>query len=161
MTVSAFTFVEMYRRALDTAAHLLDKGVAFAGEQGVSDADDMNPLAFQLMVVINFASRWPARVLGTDLPPEIESDRDVAGFRAAIAEARAYLDTLSPEDFAGRDDEPLTFKIADVMEPTMPGGRWLDGFATTNILFHLSIAYAILRMKGVPLGKIDLFAGGL
>jgi len=32
-------------------------------------------------------------------------------------------------------------------------------FATTNIYFHLSIAYAILRANGVPIGKADLFAG--
>ena len=45
------------------------------------------------------------------------------------------------------------------MEPTLPAGQWLSVFATTNIYFHLSMAYAILRMKGVPIGKIDLFAG--
>ena len=47
------------------------------------------------------------------------------------------------------------------MEPTLPTGQWLSVFATTNIYFHLSIAYAILRSKGVPIGKIDLFAGQL
>ena len=43
----------------------------------------------------------------------------------------------------------------------MPASQWLSVFATTNIYFHLSMAYAILRMKGVPIGKIDLFAGRL
>ena len=47
------------------------------------------------------------------------------------------------------------------MEPTLPSGQWLTGFATTNIYFHLSTVYGILRSKGVQIGKIDLFAGGL
>ncbi|MBY0519410.1 MAG: DUF1993 domain-containing protein, partial [Sphingomonas sp.] len=30
-----------------------------------------------------------------------------------------------------------------------------------NIAIHLSTVYGILRMKGVPLGKLDLFAAGI
>jgi len=47
------------------------------------------------------------------------------------------------------------------MKPTLPSGQWLTVFATTNLYFHLSTAYGILRAKGVPLGKVDLFATGL
>lgn len=169
MVVSLFSFVDMYRRQLDTAAHLLAKGAAFAAEQGVSDADmldwrladDMHPLRFQLGVIINFTARWPARVIGAELPDDFGDIADVAGFQAAIAAAKAYLATLTPAQFAGRDDVPLTTKLGDALEPTMPSGQWLSGFATTNIYFHLSMVYAILRMKGAKIGKLDLFAGGL
>jgi uncharacterized protein len=54
----------------------------------------------------------------------------------------------------------VTFDLG-MMEPTLPAGQWLTGFATTNFYFHLSIAYAILRSRGVPLAKPDLFGGGL
>ena len=47
------------------------------------------------------------------------------------------------------------------MEPTLPVGQWITGFSTTNLYFHLSTAYGILRSKGVQIGKRDLFAGGL
>ncbi len=47
------------------------------------------------------------------------------------------------------------------MSPTLPVGQWISGFATTNLYFHASMAYAILRAKGVPIGKIDLFPTGL
>jgi len=43
----------------------------------------------------------------------------------------------------------------------MPAAQWLTVFGTTNIYFHLSMVYAILRMKGVPIGKMDLFAAGI
>jgi hypothetical protein len=121
----------------------------------------MAPLSFQLMVVCNFTRLWPARVAGLPLPAEVTADRDVAGFQAAIADAKAYLAALKPEQFAGRDEVPLTVTIGNGMEPTLPSAQWLTVFATTNIYFHLSTAYGILRSKGVQIGKIDLFAGGL
>ncbi len=58
--------------------------------------------------------------------------------------------------------DALTIPIGDgTLKPTLPAGRWLTIFATTNLYFHLSTAYDILRAKGVPIGKMDLFAAGL
>lgn len=169
MTVSLFTFVNLFDRALATAEHLLGKGVARAAELGVSESemlgwrliDDMNPLGFQLMVVTNFAQQWPARVVGLPVPEAVAADLDVAGWRAAIAASRAFLASLTPEQFAGRDDVSLTYALMAGMEPTLPSGQWLSVFAMTNIQFHLSIAYAILRANGTQIGKPDMFAAGL
>lgn len=164
--VDTFAFVGMFDRQLVTLVHLLDKGAAHAGAdaEAILDwrlIDDMQPLRFQARVVVNFTRLWPARVAGLALPAEVGDDLDLAGCRAAIGDARAYLAALTPEQFAGRDDVPLTVELGNGLTPTLPAGRWLSGFAATNIYFHLSIAYAILRARGVPLGKTDLFAGGL
>lgn len=169
MTVSLHSFVDLYRRQLDTAAHLLDKGADFAAANGISEqdmlgwrlADDMHPLSFQVMVVVNFTRSWPARVADLPVPEAVTADLDLAGYRAAIAEAKAFLATITPERFAGRDDVPLTVKLGETMEPTLPAGQWLTVFGTTNVYFHLSMIYAILRMKGVKIGKMDLFAAGI
>jgi hypothetical protein len=169
MTISLFSFVGMYSRALDTAANLLTKGVEHAAATGVSEADmldwrlieDMQPLRFQLMVVCNFPPQWLARAADLPVPEDVSPDLDVAGFRAAIAESKAYLAALTPEQFAGRDDVPLTVTIGGSMSPTLPAGQWVSVFATTNLFFHLSTAYGILRSKGVQIGKPDLFGGGL
>lgn len=166
--VSLFTFVNLFDRQLGTLDHLLTKGAEFAKAQGQPEEafldwrliDDMNPFRFQAMVVCNFTRLWPARVVGLPLPAEIADDLDLAGFRAAIADAKAYLAALKPEQFAGRDDVPLQVTIGNGMEPTLPSAQWLTVFANTNIYFHLSIAYAILRAKGVQIGKFDVFAGG-
>jgi hypothetical protein len=169
MTVTLYSFVNLLDRTLVAADHLLDKGLAYGADQGLDAADvlrwrlidDMQPLACQLMVVVNFASQWPARVAGLPEPASIDANMDVTGFKAAIADARRFIASLSPRQFEGRDEVPITFRIGDVMEPTLPAGQWLSVFAMTNTYFHLSIAYAILRAKGVRLGKPDLFAAGL
>jgi hypothetical protein len=120
----------------------------------------MNPLRFQAFVVINFSKRWTARVAGVEVPAEIASDLDFAGIKAAIADAKAYLASFKREQFEGRDTVPHTENLGG-FEPTLPLAQWLTGFATTNFYFHLSMAYAILRHRGVQIGKRDLFAGGL
>ena len=166
--VCLFTFINLFDRQVGALDHLLTKGAEFCLAQGQpQDAfldwrliDDMNAFRFQAMVVCNFVRLWPARVAGLPLPEEISDDLDLAGFRAAVADAKAYLAALKPDQFAGRDDVPLTVTIGNGMSPTLPSGQWLTVFANTNIYFHLSMAYAILRMKGVQIGKVDVFAGG-
>jgi len=61
---------------------------------------------------------------------------------------------------AGASGYICTINIG-AMEPTFPTSQWISVFATTNIYFHLSTAYGILRSKGVQIGKRDLFAGGI
>jgi hypothetical protein len=169
MTVNLHTFVGLYTRAVDTAAHLLAKGAEHAAANGVGEADmldwrlidDMQPLRFQLMVACNFPKQWLARALDLPVPADVGADLDLAGFKAALADTKAYLAALTPAQFEGRDDVPLTVTIGNGMSPTMPAGQWVSVFATTNIYFHLSTAYGILRSKGVQIGKVDLFAGGL
>lgn len=168
MTVCLFTFVDLYSKGLGTLDHLLSKGAEFAASRGESAADmlewrlidDMNPLRFQANVVLNFARQWPARVAGLPIPADVAADLDLAGYKAAIADAKAWLAGLEAEQFEGRDQAPITFNLGQ-FEPTLPAGQWLSSFATTNFYFHLSTAYGILRHKGVQIGKPDLFAGGL
>ena len=165
MAIDLFSFVGMFDKQLATATHLLDKGAA---HDGAGEAilewrliDDMAPLRFQFRTVANFCRNWPARVMGVEPPPEFGDNLDLAGVRAALADARAYLAAITPEQFAGRDDVPLTVTLGNGLAPTLPASQWLSGFAATNIYFHLSIAYAILRARGVSIGKADMFAGGL
>jgi hypothetical protein len=169
MPITMFSFVGLYERTLGSLAHLLEKGVEFATSQGTDPEaildwrliDDMHPLRFQAEVVISFSRQWTARAAGLPVPDRLADTASLDELRAAIATAQADLAALTPEQFAGRDDQPMTIQITDTMEPTLPTGQWVSVFATTNIYFHLSMAYAILRMKGVPIGKIDLFAGRL
>lgn len=174
MAVCLFTFVDLYSKGLTTLDHILSKGAEFARSKGVSEeemlewrlVEDMYPLRFQAGVVINFAKQWTARAAGLPVPDDIggpgmvAGDLDLQGLRAAIAEAKAYLTALKAEQFEGRDGVLLKVPLGQI-EPEMPIGQWLTGFATTNFYFHLSTAYGILRARGVPIGKIDLFAGGL
>ena len=166
---SLYTFVDLFSRSVLAAKHLLAKGATHAEGLGVTEqamlswrlAEDMHPLGFQLMVVANFSTSWPARVAGLEPPEAISADLDVAGFNQGLDAALSYLRALTPDQFEGRDEAPLTFELRPGMAPTFPAAQWLTVFAATNINFHVSMVYAILRTNGVPLGKADMFAAGL
>jgi uncharacterized protein len=169
MSTSLYTFVDLFARSAIAAKHLLAKGVSHAAGLGVTEqqmlawrlAEDMHPLSFQLMVVANFSRIWTARVAGLEPPAGIAADLDAAGFNGGLDAALAYLHALTAEQFEGRDEIPLTFEIIPGMAPTLPAAQWLTVFAATNINFHVSMVYAILRSRGVPLGKADMFVAGL
>lgn len=169
MTIDFHSFAGLYARALDTASHLLARGAEHAAAVGVSEADmldwrlidDMAPLRFQIMVVCNFPQQWLARAVDLPVPADVTDALDVAGFKDALARSKAFVTALKPEQFAGRDDVPLTVTLGNGLAPTLPAGQWVSVFATTNLFFHLSTAFGILRARGTPIGKVDLFAGGL
>ena len=55
------------------------------------------------------------------------------------------------ESFAGR---PMRFEIGE-KRLDFTAEDFLLSFSQPNFYFHASMAYAILRAKGVPVGKID------
>jgi hypothetical protein len=168
MNVDLATIIFGWNKTLGTADHLLTRAEEHARSNGIAEAEmlewrlapDMFPLRQQFQIVCNLVQQWSARPADVEVPPEPKGDMDVAELRAMIAAARAFVSSISPDRLKGRDDVPVTVNLG-VIEPTMPIGQWVTSFATTNIVFHLSIAYAILRSKGVPIGKRDLFGGGL
>jgi hypothetical protein len=71
-----------------------------------------------------------------------------------IARTVALLDSVPSDSMDGRED-------AQIMLPTSGGEvpfvarNYVLGFAVPNFFFHVTTAYALLRMKGVPIGKMD------
>ena len=168
MKVDLASIVLGWEKTLGTADHLLVRAAEHAEANQMVEgemldwrlASDMFPLRQQFQIVANLSRKWAARAAGLELPADAEGEAGIADLRELISSARIFINGIDRGRFDGRDDVPATVSLG-VIEPTMPIGQWVAGFATTNIMFHLSIAYAILRSRGVALGKADLFAGGL
>src|SRR5690242_7151030 len=111
MKIELYTFIDLYAKGLATLANILGKGTAFAESRGFSEeemlawrlADDMFPLRRQAQIVCDFGQQWPARAAGLEVPASIQGDTSVSQFHEAIANAKAYLATMKPDQFAGRD----------------------------------------------------------
>jgi hypothetical protein len=159
--------VTVFDRGLVGLAAVVRKGVAHAEERGSNQAEvldarlhpDMYPLYRQAQVVCDFARQAPSRVLDLEVPAALEGTMDHAELQAQITIARQFLASLDRAQFEGRDEQPITFPISG-NAMTQPAARYLLGFATPNFYFHLVTAYAILRNRGVPLGKPDYFGVG-
>ncbi len=65
------------------------------------------------------------------------------------------LKAIDPSEVEGVDDKLLTLPTADggTAETTLLAVTL--SYAVPNFFFHVNMAYAILRSKGVPLGKND------
>jgi hypothetical protein len=159
--------VRVFERGLVGLAAVLRKGVAHSGALAVSEDEiigarlypDMFPLRRQVQIVCDFARQAPSRVLGLEVPAALDRMMDHAELQAQIAAAREFLASLAPSAFEGRDEQAVTFPVGDA-SMTQSAARYLLGFATPNFYFHLVTAYAILRSRGVPLGKPDYFGVG-
>lgn len=149
-------------RGLKNLSKMLEKSQACAAEQGIAlsellDArliDDMASLTKQVQMTTDTAKFVAVRVGQIANDPWADDETSFADVQARVAKAIAFLQAAAPDGFEGREDAKvlLTTPSGDI---PFTGSSYVHGFAIPNFFFHLSMAYALLRMKGVPLGKLD------
>ena len=59
---------------------------------------------------------------------------------------------------AGAEDREIVLKFPNG-EMKFSGRDFLAGFSLPNFFFHITTAYAILRHKGIAIGKMDFLGG--
>jgi hypothetical protein len=73
---------------------------------------------------------------------------------ARVRKTITFLDGLTPKQFEGSEDRPVTIQVRN--EPTtFKGMPYLLHTALPNFYFHVVTAYDILRSSGVEVGKHD------
>jgi hypothetical protein len=118
-------------------------------------APDMLPFEQQVQVAVNMTLRTAFPVCGEPVPDFGEFAADVQGLMQRIDHALRMLSGLSARLSAGtRLPDEISF-VAGQARHTLPPARFVISFAMPNLHFHLSMAYALLRQHGVPLGKAD------
>lgn len=153
-------------RALGSLSAILAKGEAFAVEQGVDPAkllgarliDDMDSLTAQVQRASDTAKGAMVRIGGVEGVAMPDEEASFADLQQRIANTIAYLESVPREAIDGREDATVTL--------TTPGGSfdftgrsYALNFVLPNFFFHVTTAYAILRHKGVPIGKLDYLGG--
>lgn len=116
-------------------------------------APDQFPFARQVMIAGDTAKLAAARLTGIDAPVQADAETTLEGLRARIGVVVAYLQSLPPGAFAGAATRTVT-------QPRWEG-KWMTGadyfveHAVPNFFFHITHSYALLRHRGVNLGKRD------
>jgi uncharacterized protein len=159
--------IPAFTRGLENLSRILDKAKAFAAEQEIDlstllDArliDDMAPLTRQIQMVTDTAKFVAVRVGQVENQPWSDDESSFEELQARVAKSIAFLKAVNAAGFEGREDATvvLTTPSGDI---PFNGTTYVHGFAIPNFYFHLSMAYALLRMKSVPLGKLD-FLGAI
>ncbi len=120
---------------------------------------DMYPLRAQVQFACDFAKGAVARLGQHDVPRFADDEQSFADLAQRIAATLAIIDQADPPRFDDREEKEIALTFAG--QPMAFGGAdYLTLFALPSMLFHISIAYALIRAAGVPIGKAD-FLGDL
>jgi hypothetical protein len=152
--------------ALENLGKILAKAEAHAAKAKTDPLELLNarlyPDMFSLIQQLQYALFIPAdfaQHFADEPPPKVGyEEASFADVHRGIGLATAYLGSVSP----ARMDERAQRIVPIFFDPNM--GLAAESYAAHLIMpdfyFHLSVAYAILRHNGIPLGKAD-FLGKL
>lgn len=152
---------------LEALAGILEKAESYAVQRKI-DPDtllfarlypDMYHLVRQVQTACDFAIKIASRLAGREPEATDFSQKTFAELRALVAHALAVVQGADRAIVDASFDRPVTYFINE-RPVTMSGMAYAHRFGMPNFYFHASMAYAILRENGVPLGKID-FIGRL
>jgi uncharacterized protein len=156
-----FEFVRQMRKMLAQVDKWLETAAAFARTEGV-DADgllelrlapDQFAFARQVQIACDTAKLASSRLSGKDAPTHADSERTIDELRARVASVVAYLDGFTAEDFAAAATRVISQPRWE--GKVMTGHDYFIEHAVPNFFFHVTHTYAILRHRGVGLGKRD------
>ncbi|MDX1736126.1 MAG: DUF1993 domain-containing protein [Halioglobus sp.] len=163
MAISLYDLcVPSYLQVLDSVGQVMQKGEQYAQDNGVDLGDivetrlreDMLPFHFQVVSVMHH-SRGAIEGAEAGLftpPPSLELD--YAGLQALVGEAATALRARSPDEVNALEGKSMLFRAGDFELP-FSAENFITSFSLPNFYFHATTTYAILRMAGVPLGKMD------
>lgn len=155
--------VPSFLQILPRVGGLVARAEAWCGEKGVAPAaliearlaDDMWPFGKQVTTACLHAEAAAGGVQGGETGPDFgPAPSDFAALTARVNEVLDKLRAVKAEELdaiAERDhcfrfgERRMDFTVAD----------YLLSFAVPNFYFHASMAYAILRSQGLPIGKMD------
>ncbi len=164
MAVSFYdTSIGTYLQTLGALGGVLGKGRAHCEANGIDLNEvvetrlhpDMHPFRFQLFAVEHMTvGALKGLQTGRFGPPGSLKELDFSGLQQLVADAHGELSKVSRESVDALEGNQVTFQIGDFKMP-FTAANFVLSFTLPNLFFHATTAYDMLRMKGVPIGKID------
>lgn len=159
--------VPAFLRGFHAMSGFLAKGEAFATEKGIDPAElltarlieDMAPLTGQVQRASDAAKFVAVRLGGVENVPMADEEASFAELQERIAKTVAFLKAVPREAIDGKEGATVTITTPRTSFE-FTGIDYATNFALPNFYFHVTTAYALLRHKGVPIGKMD-FLGGI
>lgn len=157
----------VFRRALGNLRHIVQIGIEDAQARGYAPqvlmqarlAPDMLPLSRQVTVACDVVKLWGHRMQDLQPPKYPNDESTLEQLQARIDQTLAWLATIPAAALDGAEEREITMPAGNGQTQTLRGEDYLKHWALPNLFFHISTAYAILRHKGVPLGKHDYLYG--
>ena len=141
---------------LGTLDHLLSKAADNGGDDllGEKLAADMFSLAAQVRIACDQISAALKRTSDSTFSLPNDDDTTLSEARERIARVRAALKAQPDSSFVA-PDTTIELALPNGMAFAMRADEYLRDWALAQLYFHVVTAYAILRAKGLDIGKAD------
>ena len=164
MTISLSNIsVKTYLQLLPAALNIMQKAKAHFEEEGTNLQEivdmrlyeDMATFSFQVFSIAHHSlGAINALKDGEFGPPNMPSGLDFESLQKIIKDAETQLLEVSCDDIDKLLDGQVIFKMGDIRWP-FTNEDFILSFSLPNFYFHLTTMYDMLRVKGLPLGKMD------
>ena len=154
--------VPVFVKMLTNLKAVLQKASAHAQARKIDEAvlvnarlyPDMLPLAKQIQIASDFARGTAARLGGAEPPSYEYNEKTLGELIARIDRTIEFLGTKKAGEIDGSEGREIVRPVRG--EPhKFSGVNYLLQYALPNFFFHATTAYAILRHKGITIGKMD------
>ena len=154
--------VGSYLQITRSVATVMQKGQEYAQANNIDLAtivdtrlrEDMAPFSFQIYSVAHH-SLGAINALGNgEFRPPQNLGLDYAGLQGLVQETISGLEALDSAAVNDLASNSLNFVLGDNKIP-FQAENFILTFSLPNFYFHATTTYDILRMLGVPLGKMD------
>lgn len=156
-----FELIGQFKKQLGQIGHWLDLATAHARTEGVDPdtfvdlklAPDQFAFARQVQIACDTAKFVASRLTGKEAPSHADTEKTLEELRARTKSVIAYLDTFTAADFA--DAATRVISTPRWEGKVMTGADYFREHGLPNFYFHVTHVYALLRHRGVNLGKRD------
>lgn len=121
-------------------------------------APDMFPFVKQIQVMSDNAKGAMARLWGVDIPSMEDTETTLEQLIGRLEKTAEFVMSTPEEELMKADTRQMQLSYFPGKFQTAED--YIRDHAIPNFYFHFVTAYAILRMKGYEIGKVD-FIGGL
>lgn len=154
--------IPVFLRNFANLTDILNKAEAYADEKGIPHAEllearlfeDMMPLTAQIQRASDTAKFAGVRLAAVEGVSMADEEATFADLHTRIEKTVDFLKSIPATAMDGRENAEVVVKSRNG-EKVYTATSYLLTFALPNFFFHVTTAYAILRHKGVPVGKMD------
>ncbi|WP_413558315.1 DUF1993 domain-containing protein [Bdellovibrio sp. HCB209] len=152
--------ITQFIKMLHTLSRLLDKAQRhaeannFTSEELLNSrlAPDMLPLTSQVYWACDTARLATSVLSGKEVPVFQNNEKTIPELKALIEKTISYVSSIKESDFSGWEERIVAPKG---WSGAFRGKDYFYQHGVPNFYFHVVTAYAILRHKGVQIGKMD------
>lgn len=117
-------------------------------------AEGMFPFAQQVSTACGFVYRTCCPLLNIDAPPLAGGENSFKQLQERVDATLRFLASIRDQELPKNMPQAIS-TTAGFSELSFSAEDYVHRYAMPNFFFHLTMAYAILRAQGVPLGKGD------